>query len=157
MTLCISFLLSTVVWTYICLRKCFTTFYLCMQSWRQWWTVSSNWSSKLSSQVVKPWHLWKQSEINMLYCLSKITRTAIIKYSKLFHVSFNTLSSNAFQVFLYRGELYIIPSATDSSSVGFSKDVVPSVAEALSLLSSNPEACCASPKISSAVKRRLKG
>lgn len=61
------------------------------------------------------------------------------------------------RVFLYRGELYIIPSATDSSSVGFSKDVVPSVAEALSLLSSNPEACCASPKISSAVKRRLKG
>lgn len=61
------------------------------------------------------------------------------------------------RVFFYRGDLHIIPCPTNTSTVGFSKDVVPSVSKALSLLSCHPEACRANTKISSAVKRRLKG
>lgn len=61
------------------------------------------------------------------------------------------------RVFIYRGDLHIIPCTTIGSTVGFPKNVVPSMAKALSLLSSHPEACRASSKISAAVKRRLKG
>lgn len=61
------------------------------------------------------------------------------------------------RVFLYRGHLHILPCPSKSSSVGVSKDVVPSVAEALALLSAHPDACQASPKISSAVNKRLDG
>ncbi|XP_017283957.1 protein ecdysoneless homolog [Kryptolebias marmoratus] len=61
------------------------------------------------------------------------------------------------RVFLHRGELHILPCPSKSTSVGFSHDVVPSVAQALTLLSSHPEACQASPKIRSALKKRLKG
>nr|XP_046257566.1 protein ecdysoneless homolog [Scatophagus argus] len=61
------------------------------------------------------------------------------------------------RVFLYRGELHILPCPSKSSPVGVSKDVVPSVAQALTLLSTHPEACQASPKIRSALTRRLEG
>ncbi|KAI3363335.1 hypothetical protein L3Q82_011958, partial [Scortum barcoo] len=61
------------------------------------------------------------------------------------------------RVFLYRGQLHILPCPSKSSSVGVSKDVVPSVAQALALLSAHPEACQASPKISSALRKRLEG
>ncbi|KAM9364586.1 protein ecdysoneless homolog isoform 2-T2 [Pholidichthys leucotaenia] len=61
------------------------------------------------------------------------------------------------RVFLYRGDLHIIPCPSKSSSTGFSKEEVPSVAEALALLFTNPEACRASPKICSALRRRLEG
>lgn len=61
------------------------------------------------------------------------------------------------RVFIYRGDLHIIPCPTNFSKVGFPKDVVPDLSDALSLLSSNPEACRTSSKISSAVKGRLKG
>lgn len=61
------------------------------------------------------------------------------------------------RVFFYRGDLHIIPCPTNTSTVGFSKDVVPTVANVLSLLSCHPETCRANTKISSAVNRRLKG
>uniref|UniRef100_A0A3Q4HB40 Uncharacterized protein n=1 Tax=Neolamprologus brichardi TaxID=32507 RepID=A0A3Q4HB40_NEOBR len=52
------------------------------------------------------------------------------------------------RVFLYKGELHILPCPSKSTSVGFSKDVVPSVAQALELLYTQPEVCRASSKIS---------
>ncbi|XP_041803779.1 protein ecdysoneless homolog [Chelmon rostratus] len=61
------------------------------------------------------------------------------------------------RIFLYRGELHILPCPSKSSPVGISKDVVPSVAQALALLSTHPEACQASPKICSALRKRLEG
>ncbi|XP_070833682.1 protein ecdysoneless homolog [Chaetodon trifascialis] len=61
------------------------------------------------------------------------------------------------RVFFYRGELHILPRPSKSSPVGVSKDVVPSVAQALALLATHPEACQASPKICSALKKRLEG
>uniref|UniRef100_A0A4W6ERA8 Ecdysoneless homolog (Drosophila) n=1 Tax=Lates calcarifer TaxID=8187 RepID=A0A4W6ERA8_LATCA len=61
------------------------------------------------------------------------------------------------RVFLYKGELYILPCPSKSSPVGISKDVVPSVAQALALLSTHPDACRASPKIRSALRKRLEG
>lgn len=61
------------------------------------------------------------------------------------------------RVFFYRGELHILPCPSKSSTVGVSKDVVPSVAQALALLSNHPEACQASPKIRSALRKRLEG
>ncbi|XP_056290946.1 protein ecdysoneless homolog isoform X1 [Pseudoliparis swirei] len=61
------------------------------------------------------------------------------------------------RVFLYRGELHILPCPSKSSPVGFSKDVVPSVAQAIVLLSTHPGDCQASPKICSALRKRLAG
>nr|XP_020455359.1 protein ecdysoneless homolog [Monopterus albus] len=61
------------------------------------------------------------------------------------------------RVFLYRGELHILPCPSTSSPFGVSKDVVPSVAQALALLSTHPKTCQASPKISSALRKRLEG
>ncbi|XP_022054046.2 protein ecdysoneless homolog [Acanthochromis polyacanthus] len=61
------------------------------------------------------------------------------------------------RVFLYRGELNILPCPSKSSSVGFKNDVVPSVTQALALLSTHPEACRANPKICSALRKRLQG
>ncbi|KAG8000219.1 Protein ecdysoneless-like protein [Nibea albiflora] len=61
------------------------------------------------------------------------------------------------RVFLCRGELHILPCPSKSSPAGISKDVVPSVAQALALLSTHPEACQANPKISSALRKRLEG
>ncbi|XP_012719492.2 protein ecdysoneless homolog [Fundulus heteroclitus] len=61
------------------------------------------------------------------------------------------------RVFIHRGELHILPCPSKSSSVGFSRDVVPSLVQALALLSAHPEACQASPKIRSVLKKRLQG
>ncbi|MED6232506.1 hypothetical protein ATANTOWER_031411 [Ataeniobius toweri] len=61
------------------------------------------------------------------------------------------------RVFISRGELHILPCPSKSSLVGFSLDVVPSLAQALALLSAHPEACQASPKIRSVLKKRLRG
>ena len=61
------------------------------------------------------------------------------------------------QVFLFKGELHILPCPTKSSPVGISKDVVPSVEQALTLLSTHTDACRASPKICSALRKRLEG
>uniref|UniRef100_A0A7N9AXI8 Ecdysoneless homolog (Drosophila) n=1 Tax=Mastacembelus armatus TaxID=205130 RepID=A0A7N9AXI8_9TELE len=61
------------------------------------------------------------------------------------------------RVFFYRGQLHILPCPSTSSPVGIPKDVVPTVAQALALLSTHPGACQASPKISSALSKRLEG
>ncbi|XP_042358684.1 protein ecdysoneless homolog [Plectropomus leopardus] len=61
------------------------------------------------------------------------------------------------RVFLYKGELHILPCPSKSSPVGVPKDVVPTVPQALALLSTHPEACQASPKIRSALRKRLEG
>ncbi|KAM8858927.1 protein ecdysoneless homolog isoform 1-T2 [Spinachia spinachia] len=61
------------------------------------------------------------------------------------------------RVFLYKGELHILPCPSKSSPVGVSKDVVPSVQQATLMLSTHPGACLASPKIRSALKKRLEG
>ncbi|XP_056252290.1 protein ecdysoneless homolog [Seriola aureovittata] len=61
------------------------------------------------------------------------------------------------RIFLYRGELHILPCPSKSSPVGIAKDVVPSVAQALALLSTHPDACRASPKICSVLRKRLEG
>lgn len=61
------------------------------------------------------------------------------------------------RVFLYRGEFHILPRPSKSSPVGVSKDVVPTVPQALALLSTHPEACQASPKICSTLRKRLEG
>ncbi|XP_008319832.1 protein ecdysoneless homolog [Cynoglossus semilaevis] len=61
------------------------------------------------------------------------------------------------RVFFYQGELHILPCPSKSSPLGIAKDVVPSVAQALSLLYTQPDACRASPKITAAVKKRLEG
>ncbi|KAM6916341.1 protein ecdysoneless homolog [Xenentodon cancila] len=61
------------------------------------------------------------------------------------------------RVFFFRGRLHILPCPSKSNSKGFSHDVVPSVAQALALLSTHPEACQASPEICSALRKRLEG
>ncbi|KAK2824461.1 hypothetical protein Q5P01_021636 [Channa striata] len=61
------------------------------------------------------------------------------------------------RVFLHKGELHILPCPSASSPVGVSKDVVPTVAQALALLSTHPEACRASPRVSRALMKRLEG
>lgn len=61
------------------------------------------------------------------------------------------------RVFFFRGELHILPCPSKSCAVGISKEVVPSVTQALELLYSHPEACKASPKICSVLRKRLEG
>ncbi|KAJ8013937.1 hypothetical protein DPEC_G00035030 [Dallia pectoralis] len=61
------------------------------------------------------------------------------------------------RVFLHRGDLYIVPCPSRSSDVGVSKDSVPSIAQALALLSSHTQACLANPKICAALGKRING
>ncbi|XP_029377258.1 protein ecdysoneless homolog [Echeneis naucrates] len=61
------------------------------------------------------------------------------------------------RVFLHKGELHILPCGSKSSPEGVSKDVVPSVAQALALLSTHADSCRASPKICSVLRKRLQG
>ncbi|KAM9804364.1 protein ecdysoneless homolog [Neosynchiropus ocellatus] len=61
------------------------------------------------------------------------------------------------RVFIYRGELHILPCPSRSSPVGIAKDVFPEVAQALDLLHMHPEACRANAKISSLLNKRLCG
>ncbi|XP_077437899.1 protein ecdysoneless homolog [Vanacampus margaritifer] len=61
------------------------------------------------------------------------------------------------RVFLYHGALHLLPCPSRSNPTGFPKDVVPSIQQAVALLSSQPEACRASPKITWALDRRLDG
>ncbi|XP_053731895.1 protein ecdysoneless homolog [Synchiropus splendidus] len=61
------------------------------------------------------------------------------------------------RVFIYRGELHILPRPSRSSPVGIAKALIPKVAQALDLLHMQPEACRANTKISSALNKRLCG
>ncbi|CAL8254863.1 unnamed protein product [Lota lota] len=61
------------------------------------------------------------------------------------------------RVFIHRGQFHILPCPSRSNAVGIPKDVVPTVPQALALLSSNAEDCLANPKICSALRKRLDG
>ncbi|XP_051935704.1 protein ecdysoneless homolog [Hippocampus zosterae] len=61
------------------------------------------------------------------------------------------------RIFIYRGALHLLPCPSRSIPTGIPKDVVPSVQQALALLSAQPEACRASPKITSVLDKRLDG
>ncbi|CAB1343724.1 unnamed protein product [Coregonus sp. 'balchen'] len=61
------------------------------------------------------------------------------------------------KVFLHRGELYILPCPSRCSGDGLPRDAVPSVTQALALLSSHTHACLASPKNRTALEKRLEG
>ncbi|KAM6956604.1 protein ecdysoneless homolog [Aplochiton taeniatus] len=61
------------------------------------------------------------------------------------------------RVFLHKGELYILPCPSRSSDLGVPRDTVPSVAQAMDLLSAHPGACLAGPRIRSALAQRLEG
>ncbi|XP_036402320.1 protein ecdysoneless homolog isoform X1 [Megalops cyprinoides] len=61
------------------------------------------------------------------------------------------------RVFLYRGELHILPVPSRAGDPGWPRDVTPSVAQSLAFLSSHRQACLAHPRIRSAVGKRLQG
>lgn len=136
---------------------------LCAKSWGQWWRVCFDWSSRLPSQVAEPRLQWKSSESVRLYgTYDDFMVICWLSYMPssfhcLFNLSLNYFALYLFQVFFYRGELHILPCPSKSSPVGFSKDVVPSVAQALALLYTHPNSCQANPKICSALKKRLEG
>ncbi|XP_059374741.1 protein ecdysoneless homolog [Carassius carassius] len=61
------------------------------------------------------------------------------------------------RVFLYRGELHILPNRTRSGEVGWPKDSVPTVEQALEVLHSHTESCLAKQPICAALTKRLDG
>ncbi|XDV43054.1 hypothetical protein PO909_011604 [Leuciscus waleckii] len=61
------------------------------------------------------------------------------------------------RVFLYQGELHILPNRTRSGEVGWPRDSVPAVGQALEVLHSHTESCLAKQPIRSALARRLDG
>ncbi|XP_043119115.1 protein ecdysoneless homolog [Puntigrus tetrazona] len=61
------------------------------------------------------------------------------------------------RVFLYHGELHILPRCTRAGEVGWPRDSVPAVGQALEVLRSHAESCLAKPPIRSALARRLNG
>lgn len=65
------------------------------------------------------------------------------------------LNGCMFQVFFFRGELHIIPCPSRPDEVGWSKDEVPTLSQALALLSTDGEVCLASSKIRAVLGKRL--
>lgn len=61
------------------------------------------------------------------------------------------------RVFLYQGELHILPNRRRSEEVGWPIDSVPAVGQALEVLHSHTESCLAKQPIRSALARRLDG
>ncbi|XP_073683376.1 protein ecdysoneless homolog [Garra rufa] len=61
------------------------------------------------------------------------------------------------RVFLYQGELHILPNRTRSGEVGWPRDSVPAVGQALEMLHSHTESCLAKQPIRSALAKRLDG
>ncbi|KAL7861525.1 hypothetical protein SRHO_G00129660 [Serrasalmus rhombeus] len=61
------------------------------------------------------------------------------------------------RVFLYRGELHILPNRTRSGEVGWPRDSVPLLQEALDVLHKHADHCLAHQRIRSAIDRRLQG
>uniref|UniRef100_A0A672QM31 Protein ecdysoneless homolog n=1 Tax=Sinocyclocheilus grahami TaxID=75366 RepID=A0A672QM31_SINGR len=61
------------------------------------------------------------------------------------------------RVFLFRGELHILPNRTHSGDVGWPRNSVPAVGQALEVLHSHTESCLAKLPIRSALARRLDG
>uniref|UniRef100_A0A671M636 Protein ecdysoneless homolog n=1 Tax=Sinocyclocheilus anshuiensis TaxID=1608454 RepID=A0A671M636_9TELE len=61
------------------------------------------------------------------------------------------------RVFLYQGELHILPNCTRSGEVGWPRDSVPTVERALEVLHSHTESCLAKQPICVALAKRLDG
>uniref|UniRef100_A0A673HG91 Protein ecdysoneless homolog n=1 Tax=Sinocyclocheilus rhinocerous TaxID=307959 RepID=A0A673HG91_9TELE len=61
------------------------------------------------------------------------------------------------RVFLYRGELHILPNRTRCGEVGWPRDSVPTVVQALEVLHSHTESCLAKQPIRAALAKRLDG
>ncbi|XP_051578631.1 protein ecdysoneless homolog [Myxocyprinus asiaticus] len=61
------------------------------------------------------------------------------------------------RVFLYQGELHILPNRLHSGEFGWPRDSVPSVGQALEVLQSQTQSCLAKHPIRSALARRLDG
>ncbi|XP_042560945.1 protein ecdysoneless homolog [Clupea harengus] len=61
------------------------------------------------------------------------------------------------RVFFCSGQLHIIPCPSRPGEVGWSRDKVPTISQALALLASDREACLASSKIRSALQKKLDG
>ncbi|XP_064173056.1 protein ecdysoneless homolog isoform X2 [Anguilla rostrata] len=61
------------------------------------------------------------------------------------------------RVFLFQGELHILPVTSRAGGTGWPRDVTPSVTQALAFLSAHKEACLANHKIRSSMEKRLQG
>ncbi|XP_061084895.1 protein ecdysoneless homolog [Conger conger] len=61
------------------------------------------------------------------------------------------------RVFLFQGELHILPVPSRGVDIGLPRDVTPSLTQALAFLSTHKEACLAIHKIRSSVEKRLQG
>ncbi|XP_053093702.1 protein ecdysoneless homolog isoform X2 [Pangasianodon hypophthalmus] len=61
------------------------------------------------------------------------------------------------RVFLYHGELHILPNRVRAGEAGWPRDSVPSVQEALEVLQTHSERCMADRRIRAVVERRLQG
>lgn len=61
------------------------------------------------------------------------------------------------RVFLYRGELYILPNRGRSGEVGWPRDSVPLLKDALDMLHKHSDRCLAEKRIRSAIDHRLEG
>ncbi|XP_026999513.1 protein ecdysoneless homolog isoform X1 [Tachysurus fulvidraco] len=61
------------------------------------------------------------------------------------------------RVFLYHGELHILPSRMRAGEAGWPRDSVPSIPEALEVLHAHGERCLADQRIRAALERRLQG
>ncbi|XP_077586025.1 protein ecdysoneless homolog [Stigmatopora nigra] len=61
------------------------------------------------------------------------------------------------RVFIYHGILHLLPSTSRSRPVGIPKNVVPTIQQAITFLTSQPEACRASAEITAALHKRLDG
>ncbi|XP_017331237.1 protein ecdysoneless homolog [Ictalurus punctatus] len=61
------------------------------------------------------------------------------------------------RVFLYHGELHVLPNRLRAGEAGWPRDSVPSVREALEVLHTHGERCVADRRIRAALERRLEG
>ncbi|XP_060789345.1 protein ecdysoneless homolog isoform X2 [Neoarius graeffei] len=61
------------------------------------------------------------------------------------------------RVFLYHGELHILPDRVRAGDAGWPRDSVPSVREALEVLHTHGERCMADRRIRAAIEHRLQG
>lgn len=61
------------------------------------------------------------------------------------------------QVFLYHGELHILPNRMHPGEIGWPKDSMPTVGQALHMLHLHTEHCLVRKPILSALARRLDG
>ncbi|KAK6293682.1 hypothetical protein J4Q44_G00360080 [Coregonus suidteri] len=111
-------------------------------------------------------YIWQQQPFNLKYHTEKGGVPAHIGGSAVFGDSVEDewfivyllfQITQAFPELAARGELYILPCPSRCSGDGLPRDAVPSVTQALALLSSHTHACLASPKNRTALEKRLEG